>query len=241
MDERVTLLAALGAGVFSFLSPCVLPLIPGYLSYVSGPSLGEIHGADMADAPAARRPARPKVLIASLAFAFGFSIVFVALGASANLIGRLPLDRLAVLGRVAGGIIVLFGLRTLGVLRIGVLYRAKRLRPAQPAGCAGATLVGAAFAFGWTPCLGPILAGVLALAGTLETVGEGARLLAAYSLGLAVPFLATSLAVEPFFAASATLRRHYHAIEVTSGVLLIAIGVLIITNQFALVTSWLTP
>ena len=240
MNESVTLLAAFGAGVLSFISPCVLPFIPSYLGYVSGLSLRETRGTDAAGAPATRRSARSSVLIASLAFALGFSIVFVVLGASANLIGQLPLDRLVALGRIAGGIVVLFGLHTLGVPRIGASSREKHLRPAQPAGYVGATLVGVAFALGWTPCIGPILAGVLALAGALENAEAGARLLAAYSLGLAVPFLVTSLVSEPFFAAFATLRRHYRTIEITSGVLLIAIGALIMTNQFALVTGWLT-
>ena len=228
MDDRVTLLAALAAGVLSFISPCVLPFIPGYLSFVSGVPEGEL------------RAARSRVLVSSLAFVVGFSVVFVALGASATLLGQLLADRLSWLGRLAGAVIVLFGLHTIGVLRIGLLYREKRARPRPPAGPAGAGLVGMAFAFGWTPCIGPILAGVLALAGALETPGAGARLLAAYSAGLALPFLATSLAIEPYFAAFAAVRAHYHAIEIVSGALLVAIGALIIANRFALVSGWVT-
>jgi cytochrome c-type biogenesis protein len=249
MEENVTLVAAFGAGLLSFVSPCVLPLIPGYLSYVSGLSLDEMRGTAVAVgsqgaavATVAPSAARRQVVFASLAFILGFSIVFVALGASASAIGQFLTARLTILGKIAGAIIIVFGLHTMGVLRIEWLYQEKRVQTTRrPVGLVGAMLVGIAFAFGWTPCLGPILAGILAVAAAQNTVGDGVRLLSAYSLGLGVPFLATALAIDRFFAAFAKIRRHYHTIEIVSGALLIAIGVLIFTNQFTILAQWLTP
>lgn len=246
MEENVTLLAAFGAGLLSFLSPCVLPLIPGYLSYISGLSLDQMRGVPagggIAVAAGAPPEARRQVILASLAFILGFSLVFVALGASASYIGQFLTSRLTLLGRIAGAIIILFGLHTMGVLRIEWLYQEKRVQTTKrPAGFLGAVLVGSAFAFGWTPCLGPILAGILAVAATQNTVGHGVRLLAAYSLGLGVPFLAAALAINRFFAAFAKIRRHYHAIELVSGALLVVIGVLIFTNRFTVIAQWLSP
>ena len=244
MEENVTLLAAFGAGILSFNSPCVLPLIPGYLSYISGLSLDEMRGTPgsgvvaVAPPPAARR----QVVLASLAFILGFSLVFIALGASASFLGQFLMSRLTLLGRIAGAIIIIFGLHTMGVLRIEWLYQEKRVQTTKrPVGFVGAVLVGSAFAFGWTPCLGPILAGILAVAATQDTIGHGIRLLAAYSIGLGVPFLATALAINRFFAVFAKIRRHYHAIEVVSGGLLVAIGLLIFTNKFTVIAQWLTP
>jgi len=183
-----------------------------------------------------------RVIFASLAFILGFSLVFVALGASASAIGQFLMSRLTILNRIAGAIIIIFGLHTMGVLRIEWLYQEKRVQTTKrPAGVVGATLVGVAFAFGWTPCIGPILAGILAVAAAQDTVSDGVRLLSAYSLGLGVPFLATAMAIDRFFAAFAKIRRHYHKIELASGVLLIVIGVLIFTNRFTIIAQWLTP
>jgi cytochrome c-type biogenesis protein len=249
MEENVTLLAAFGAGLLSFISPCVLPLVPGYLSYISGLSLDEMRGGALASgagsvgvvvtpSPAARR----QVVVSSLAFILGFSIVFVSLGAAASAIGQFLISQQAVFNRIAGAIIIIFGLHTMGVLRIEWLYQEKRVHTTRkPAGFIGAGLIGIAFAFGWTPCIGPILAGILALAGTQDTVGQGVRLLAVYSLGLGVPFLATALMINRFFVAMGRIRRHYHKIELVSGALLIAIGVLIFTNRFTIIAQWLTP
>jgi cytochrome c-type biogenesis protein len=237
MVEHVSLLAAFVAGFLSFISPCVLPLVPGYLSFISGVTLEEMRGG-------AQRPvvARRQVVAASFAFVLGFSLVFIALGASATAIGQFVMDRLSILGKIAGVLIVIFGLHMMGVFRIGWLYTEKRVQTAKkPTGPLGALLVGVAFAFGWTPCIGPILAGILAIAAAQERVGEGVRLLAVYSLGLGVPFIATSLAVNHFFAAFARVRRFYHAIEVASGALLVAIGILIFTDRFTLIAQFLTP
>jgi cytochrome c-type biogenesis protein len=242
MEENVTLLAAFGAGLLSFVSPCVLPLVPGYLSYVSGLSLDELRGAAASRPSGSANASTGRVLLASLAFILGFSVVFVALGATASAAGRFLLERLPVLSRIAGAIIIVFGLHTMGVLRIEWLYRTKQVQTSRkPAGLVGAFLVGAAFAFGWTPCLGPILAGILAVGASRETVGDAVQLLATYSMGLGVPFLLTGLAINRFFGAMAKIRRHYHTIEIVSGALLVVIGLLIFTNRFTVIAQWLSP
>ena len=249
MAENVTLLAAFGAGLLSFISPCVLPLVPGYLSYISGLSLDEMRGTAVPAGPsgvgvavAASPAVRRQVVLSSLAFILGFSMVFVSLGAAASALGQFLLERQEIFGRIAGAIVIIFGLHTMGVLRIEWLYQEKRVHTSRkPAGYVGATLIGIAFAFGWTPCIGPILSAILALAGTQETVGEGVQLLSVYSIGLGVPFLATALAINRFFSAMARIRKHYHKIELVSGALLVIIGLLIFTNKFTIIAQWLTP
>lgn len=236
MTENVTLLAAFAAGFLSFISPCVLPLIPGYISFVSGVSLDEIRG-DQATAAS-----RLQVFGTSLAFVIGFSIVFVALGASATAVGKFLFARLPILSKIAGVVLVIFGLHTMGVFRLALLDNEKRVHAQRkPAGPLGAMLVGVAFAFGWTPCIGPILGGILAIAGSRNSVGQGVLLLAVYSLGLGIPFLITSLAINQFFSAAKRIRGYYHAIEVTSGALLIAIGALILTGQLTIIARYLQP
>jgi cytochrome c-type biogenesis protein len=248
--ENVTLFTAFIAGVLSFISPCVLPLIPGYLSYISGVTLdemrgvptggGEAGGAAVAAAPVAI--VNPRVMMTSVAFVLGFSLVFVSLGASATYFGQFLMERLTLLGKIAGVILVIFGLHMMGVFRIGFLYQEARVHTkVRPAGFFGAVVVGIAFAFGWTPCIGPILAGILAVAATQETVGEGIRLLAVYSAGLGIPFLLAAMAIEHFFTAFHRIRRHYRKIEIVSGLLLIVIGILIFTNRFTVIAQWLTP
>ena len=235
MGENVTLLTAFGAGFLSFVSPCVLPLIPGYLSFVSGVSLEEMRDD-------AARAARRRVVITSIAFILGFSLVFVALGATASVIGKFLFRNESILNKVAGVLVIVFGLHTMGVFRIPFLETEKRLKAgAKPKTLLGALLVGMAFGFGWTPCIGPILAGILVLAGSKDTVLEGVVMLAVYSLGLGVPFLLTALAINKFFAATGKIRRYYHAIEVTSGALLVVIGVLLFTDRMTLIVKYLTP
>jgi cytochrome c-type biogenesis protein len=237
MTGQVTYLAALAAGFLSFISPCVLPLIPGYISFVSGASLDEIRGGG-ATSSASRRT----VLMTSLAFVVGFSLVFIALGATASAIGKLVMRNLPLLGKIAGAVIIIFGLHTMGVFRLQFLEMEKRAQgQTKPAGLLGAMFVGVAFAFGWTPCIGPILAGILAVAGSRDSVREGVLLLAVYSLGLAIPFLLTSLAIDRFFALTSRIRRHYHAIEMVSGGLLVAIGLLIFTGRLTIITTFLQP
>ena len=220
----------------------MLPLIPGYLSFVSGVTLDEMRGTGSGGAVVAPAGARRERSSCRVAFVLGFSLVFISLGASATAIGSLLMEHLSLLGKIAGVVIILFGLHMMGVLKIGWLYSEKRIQTsAKPAGFFGAMLVGIAFAFGWTPCIGPILAAILAVAAAQDTVGEGVKLLAVYSAGLGVPFIATSLAINKFFAASARIRKHYHTIEVVSGVLLVIVGVLIFTNRFTVIAQLLTP
>lgn len=234
MSENVTLLAAFVAGFLSFISPCVLPLIPGYISFVSGASLEEMRAGQGA--------ARRQVLISSLAFVLGFSLVFIALGASATAIGRFIFDKQPILSKIAGALIIIFGLHMMGLFKLAFLDNEKRAQTRRkPAGPLGALLVGIAFAFGWTPCIGPILAGILVVAGSRDTIAEGVLLLAIYSLGLGVPFLLTSLAIDRFFSVAAAIRRHYHAIELTSGGLLVGIGLLIFTGQLTVIVRYLQP
>jgi len=236
MNQDVTLLAAFAAGFLSFVSPCVLPLIPGYISFVSGVSVEEMR-ADIAPATS-----RLQVFVTSLAFVIGFSLVFVALGASATAIGKFLFAKLPLFSKIAGAVLIVFGLHTMGVFRLAFLDTEKRVHSQRkPAGPLGAVLVGIAFAFGWTPCIGPILGGILAIAGSKNSVGEGVVLLAVYSLGLGIPFLLTSLAINQFFGAAKRIRRYYHAIELTSGALLIVIGVLILSGQLTIITRALQP
>ncbi|HEY2433090.1 MAG TPA: cytochrome c biogenesis protein CcdA [Vicinamibacterales bacterium] len=236
MNQQITLLAAFAAGFLSFVSPCVLPLIPGYISFVSGVSVEEMR-ADVAPTTS-----RLQVFLTSLAFVLGFSIVFVLLGASATAIGKFLFARLPLLSKIAGVILVVFGLHTMGVFRLSFLESEKRMHSQRkPAGPLGAVLVGVAFAFGWTPCIGPILGGILAIAGSKNSVTEGVTLLAVYSMGLGIPFLLTSLAINQFFGAAKRIRRYYHAVELVSGALLIVIGLLIMTGQLTIITRYLQP
>jgi cytochrome c-type biogenesis protein len=236
LNQSVSLLAAFAAGFLSFVSPCVLPLIPGYISFISGASMDEMRGG----APPVT--SRAQIFLTSLAFVIGFSIVFVALGASATAIGKFMFARLPLLSKIAGAILIVFGLHTMGLFRLAFLDAEKRVHARRkPAGPFGAMLVGVAFAFGWTPCIGPILGGILAIAGSKNSVSEGVTLLAVYSLGLGIPFLITSLAINQFFAATKRIRKYYHAIELTSGALIVAVGVLILTGQLTIITRYLQP
>jgi cytochrome c-type biogenesis protein len=253
LTENTSLLAAFGAGVLSFVSPCVLPLVPGYLSFISGISLDQMRtdgGGSAAVATAGGagpRPAAPsaatrQVFFASLAFVLGFSVVFVALGATASTLGAFLFRESKILVKIAGALLIIMGLHTMGVLKIKWLYAEKRIQTsAKPAGFFGAFAVGLAFAFGWTPCIGPILSSILTLAADEGTLKRGIVLLAVYSAGLGVPFLLTSLAVNQFFAAFARIRKHYHTIEVVAGAMMIAIGLLIFADQFTLITRVLQP
>ena len=236
MNQSVSLLAAFAAGFLSFVSPCVLPLIPGYISFISGASMDEMRGGAAPVTP------RAQIFFTSLAFVIGFSIVFVALGASATAVGKFMFARLPLLSKIAGVVLIVLGLHTMGVFRLAFLDAEKRVHTQRkPAGPFGAMLVGVAFAFGWTPCIGPILGGILAIAGSKNSVWEGVALLAVYSLGLGIPFLITSLAINQFFAATKRIRKYYHAIELASGALIVAIGVLILTGQLTIITRYLQP
>jgi cytochrome c-type biogenesis protein len=232
--EEVSLLAALGAGFLSFISPCVLPVVPGYLSFVSGVTVDDLREGRRS------RLGRWAVMTDILAFVLGFSTVFILLGASATAVGSFLLTKLALLSKIAGVLVIVLGLHMLGIFRLNMLYREKRFHArSKRLGVVGSYLIGVAFAFGWSPCIGPILAAILAYAGTQETVGQGMLLLAAYSLGLGIPFLVTGLSMDLFFRLSDRFKRHFRAIEIVSGVLLITVGVLIFTNQLTLISSWM--
>lgn len=237
--EKVTLLTAFLAGIISFISPCVLPVVPGYLSFVSGVSLQEMRG--QLDEERRRRLLR-QVGASSLLFVLGFSAVFVAMGASATYIGHWFAENRPVLTRIAGAIIILFGLHTLGLTPIKWLNYEKRFQArSQPLGLAGSFVIGLAFAFGWSPCIGPILAAVLALAATQETVGQGVILLGVYSLGLGLPFIATGLAINRFLEVFGRVKRHMRAVEAAAGVLLIAVGLLVMTDRLQALARYFAP
>ena len=225
-------LAAFVAGVLSFLSPCVLPLVPGYVSLISGVSVETLQEAD--------RKLLSSVMFNSFTFILGFSVVFISLGAFATGIGQLTHQYHRELAIIAGIVVFVFGLHLTGIFKINALYADKRLHALKGgASPIGAFLVGFAFAFGWTPCIGPILSVILVMASSQDTVTRGIILLAVYSLGLAVPFLLTSLGVNKFLAFYSKFRRHLHTVEVISGVLLIVFGLLIATGNFTRLSSYL--
>jgi cytochrome c-type biogenesis protein len=230
---EVNVFVAFAAGVFSFLSPCVLPLIPSYLSFVSGVSLEEMRSAQ-----AAAR-VRTRVLLNSIAFILGFSLVFVSLGASASFLGGLFLGYRDAI-RLAGGLFVLLvGLYLVGVFKIGALERYLQFTlKDKPAGYLGSVLVGITFAVAWTPCVGPVLGAVLALAGASGEVGRGIFLLSSYAAGLAAPFFLSALAVNSFLQFSQRFRRYIHAVHVMGGVLLIIAGVLLITDYMTFLNAY---
>jgi cytochrome c-type biogenesis protein len=226
-------IAAFFAGLISFLSPCVLPLVPGYLSLISGAGLEELK------APQAQLMRR--VMVNSIGFILGFSIVFIVLGAAATEVGQLLGIYKHTLARVAGVVIILFGLHLTGIFKIKALYTDARLHSVKGSSTpVGAFVIGFAFAFGWTPCLGPILATILTIAGEQDTLVKGILLLGVYSLGLAVPFLLTSLLMERFLKFYSRFRSHMHALEVASGALLIGLGILLVIGRFTLISNWLS-
>src|SRR2546430_4372784 len=207
---------AFAAGLVSFLSPCVLPLVPGYISIISGSSLEQLKAREK-DASLLRT-----VLLNSVMFIVGFSITFILLGASATWIGQMLLSRMRLFGKIAGLVLIAFGIHLTGLVKINALYKDKRFHNVEkPRGLLGALVLGLAFAFGWTPCIGPILAGILTIASTRQTVAEGMFLLAVYSAGLGIPFLLTSLALNKFLSFYGRFKKHFHAVEVASGALVI--------------------
>ncbi len=233
MHSDVTIFAALIAGLVSFLSPCVLPLVPPYLVYMAGTSLERL-----ADQEPDRQVKRETV-IAALLFVAGFSTVFVSLGASASVIGSLIRAYSGPLATIAGVIIIIMGLHFLGVTPIALMHREKRLAVAKPVGLWGAYIMGLAFAFGWTPCIGPILAAILAVAASEQTVAKGAGLLAVYSLGLGIPFVIAAFAVEPFAAFLARFKNYLHRVEQAMGALLVLTGIAFLTGSINTMSVWL--
>jgi cytochrome c-type biogenesis protein len=218
------------AGLVSFLSPCVLPLVPGYLSYMSGVSMGE-------EKPSALRTGRVAV-----AFVIGFSLVFVAFGATATALGSFLLDNKEMLARISGAFIIAMGLVFMGALRVPFLYREARFHPTPRAGFWGSVVLGSAFAFGWTPCIGVTLGLSLTMAaGRADSGGplEGAFLLAVYSLGLGIPFILSGLGVSRLTGVMARLRRHIRTVNLVSGLIMVAVGILFVTNQVFQISIWI--
>jgi len=233
MSADITFAAALFAGLLSFLSPCVLPLVPPYLVYLAGASLERL--ADAEPAPMVRAD----TVFAALLFVAGFSTVFIAFGASASAIGGLVQAWSAELSIVAGIAIIVMGLHFLGLTRFAVLMYEKRAPMARPVGLWGAYAMGLAFAFGWTPCIGPILAAILAVAASEATVTKGAGLLAVYSLGLGIPFVIAAFAVEPFAAFLARFRARLAMVERVMGGLLVLTGIAFLTGFISQASYWL--
>ena len=231
----VSFAGAFGAGLLSFLSPCVLPLVPPYLCFLGGVSLEQMTDDGGVDPNITKR-----VFVAAFAFVLGFSTVFIALGATASALGQMVADYLDILSKIAGAVIIILGLHFMGLFKIGLLYREARFHAdAKPAGILGAYVIGLAFAFGWTPCVGPVLAAILFVAGAEDSVGEGVRLLAVYSAGLGIPFMAAALAVKPFMGFMGRFRRHMLPIERVIGGLLVITGVMFLTGTIADVAFWL--
>ena len=226
-------IAAFLAGLISFLSPCVLPLVPGYISLISGVGLDELKTE--------REGLFGRVMINSLAFVLGLSVVFILLGAAATEVGQMLSQYKSLLSRIAGALIIVFGLHLTGIMPIKWLYTDARMHGVKGGSTPwGAFVMGFAFAFGWTPCVGPILAVILGFAAAQDSLIKGILLLAIYSAGLSVPFLLTALMIQRFLAFYSRFRKHLHTLEIISGSLLIALGILLVLGQFSLLSRYLS-
>lgn len=230
----VSIWAAFLAGLLSFVSPCVLPIVPPYLCYLAGVSVEELKG-EAATAETSRR-----VLYSSIAFVFGFAVVFVALGATASVVGKSIAQHFDTLSIIAGIIIIIMGLHFLGVFRIGLLYREARVQvDSKPAGLVGAFVMGLAFAFGWTPCVGPVLAAILFVAGSSDTIWNGAGLLFVYAMGLGIPFILAGAFAGRFLKWAGNFRKHMGTVEKIMGGFLVLTGILFVTGQMSAIAYWL--
>ncbi len=230
---EVNLILAFAAGVLGFLSPCVVPLIPGYLSFVSGLSLVEMSMEE-------RRRHLGRVLLATTLFVLGFATIFTAMGASASALGDVVLGNRQLLSRIGGVVVILLGLAVLGIIKVPGLYRERRFQIGRPPlGLIGAFPVGMAFGFAWTPCVGPVLTAVLTLAAASQTVGTGALLLFTYSMGLGLPFLVTAVLMTAAFDTMGWLRRNARIITTASGVFLLVMGVAMVTDVLFALNTWL--
>jgi len=230
---NITFVGAFIAGLLSFLSPCVLPLIPSYITYITGISFAELQ----VDHPS--HEVRRRTILHSLLFILGFTFIFVMLGASASLIGNFLQSHMQAIRKVGGILIILFGIHLSGVLPIHFLLGDKRfVVKNRPAGYIGSFLIGVAFAAGWTPCIGPILASILMVAATEDTVWQGIALLLTYSLGLGIPFFLSSLALHQFLIIFNRFKKYIRIFEITTGIFLIIVGVLVFTNSLTVLQGW---
>ncbi len=226
--ETLSLAIAFGAGLLSFLSPCVLPLVPSYITFITGMNYEDLQGS------------RKDTLIHALLFVIGFSLIFLALGAGATVFGQVMIRHRDLISRAGGALIFVFGLYLLGVFNLSFLMKDTRLHLAdKPLGYLGTVVVGIAFGAGWSPCIGPILGAILTMAANETDVGRGLTLLGAYSAGLAIPFVASALMVERFLEVFAKVRRHMIWVNRTAGALLVCVGILMLTNRFTILANWL--
>jgi cytochrome c-type biogenesis protein len=234
-DVNVTYVGALIAGFLSFLSPCVLPLVPPYLCFLGGTTFDQLTGED--ETPS---HVYTTVVLSSVAFVLGFTTVFVILGATATAAGQLIAENLPLLSKIAGVVIIIAGLHFLGLIHLPVLHREARYHAdARPAGLIGAYLIGVAFAFGWTPCIGPVLAAILAIAAGENSVSQGVGLLLVYSLGLGIPFIVAAIAIRPFLTTMQRFRKHLATVEKLLGGFLVLTGILFLTNSMTLISAWM--
>lgn len=245
MAPDQSFLGALGAGVLSFLSPCVLPLVPAYLCFLTGMEIDALTGAEAtgdkrAGSPAALKSAQRHAFARAFFFVLGFATIFVALGATATTVGRFVAAWFDTLAVLAGALIFVMGLHFLGLVKIGLLYREARFQTSgSPVGPLGAYLVGLAFAFGWTPCVGPVLATILMAAGTQDSALRGIALLGAYAAGIGIPFLLAAWFVGPFLRFLAHFRKYLLLVEKIMGVALIVTGILFMTGSMPAIGNWL--
>ena len=224
----LNLIIAFGAGLISFLSPCVLPLIPGYISYISGESLGDIVEK------------QKKILLKTILFSLGFSLVFISFGATASFIGNLLLEYSNSLRIAAGLVIIIFSLQLIGILNLNFLNKEKRIYTKNYSdNLFFPIIVGAAFGFGWTPCIGPVLGSILALAATESSIGKGILLLSFYSLGLAIPFVLSGYGISKFLEFSKNFKKNIRRISISGGIILLITGVLIVTNKLQIIGYFL--
>ncbi len=233
MEDKISYFGAFIAGLLSFLSPCVLPLIPSFITYITGLSFADLQ----AEHPS--HTVRRQTTIHTLMFIAGFTVVFVLLGASATFIGGFLQEHMTMIRRVGGILIIVFGIHVSGLVPIHLLLGEKRVTiHRKPAGFLGSFLVGLAFAAGWTPCIGPILASILMVAATEETVYQGIALLLVYSLGLAIPFFLASLAMHQFMVFFNRFKKHIRLMEIVTGLFLVVVGILIFSNSLSLVQRY---
>jgi cytochrome c-type biogenesis protein len=232
--QHISLFAAFSAGLLSFVSPCVLPLVPSYVSYITGLSVDQLADAS------ARQRFRKTIIMNSLLFIAGFSSVFVAFGASASLIGQVLFIYQDYLRKLGGVLVIIFGLYLLGILKIGAFNSEKRFHfQNRPAGYLGSFLIGIAFAAGWTPCVGPVLGTILMYASTTDSVLSGVTLLSFYSMGLGLPLFLTALGIDRFLSYFKQVHRYMGSVSIISGLFLVVVGVMIFTNSLTLITSFL--